>query len=644
MSKYGKFSPIAKLKEKGKYPPYERDTEQWEKFFDEQQYYFKNGYQVGGEKITGEMYWQLNFCHMGITDARGNKVPTLPFNADWLNEAYNTYAECKKTGENIIHLKGRDKGHTYWVSALALFQTQNEEFSDTLVLFPGGTSTAKANFRKAYNMAYNELDIDFKSPTLKNTEGKSTEEIFYGFEVAEIDKKTGKSTGVKSIKGNQSKLTSIVAVSPDVVRSGRSKLVIVEESGEINQLRAIVGVAEANMREGNKKFGVLIAGGTSNCFNDGFEDFKYIWHNPEDFNFRKIFTPANKFYLPFVDLETGKSDLEKAKEELLKIRSTKKGKDLIINKQEYPLTEEEAFFEGTKSVYDVELCNKQINRIISDKSISGAIQTGNFYPKRENGVIKPVWEIEPNGRWQIFKHPDKTLKNKIVGGLDSYKLGSAVDSDSKGAIEFYVPFQGVNIAGDYPAAVYWERPKDKEVFYMDAMLGAMYYDTQILVELTEEDIVMWFKTHNGLKYLKERPSIIKTAYSKAENKYGVLPTAQNKGMALEYSIKLFNANYDQIVFVELLREMIKFSPDVNTDRVDAHNWAVLHAMDNMKVLDEFKKPVKEKRFVPFTATDNSGKLVVVNSQEQARNLGLLPNENENVILHERLKRYESKFQ
>ena len=626
MSNYSKWSPIAKLKEKNQWPPYPKGSSKYYDYLDEIRSYCKDGYPVGGERITGPHFFSLNLCYMGIKDKKRNnaKVPTLPYFSDWQKEAYDTFEDICETGENLIGLKGRDKGWTYFVAHLALYYTQILEHTSTLALFPGGTSIAKATFREHYDMAYNELLFDLKFPDLKSTEGKYVEEIKYGMEIKEIDPVTGKETKIKKTVGPQTKLINMILTTPDVVRSGRNQLAFIEEFGEVSRGIDTIGVLAANMKEGNDKLGPIIVGGTSNQFGSGFTDFKKLWLNPEDHKFRKIWIPGNKFFLPFVNLQTGESDLESAKEAILKERGSKTGRDLIVAKQEFPLTEDEALYEGINSEYDVEKCNTQIARVLSDKSISNAIQRGNLYPKKDGkGNIIPVFELCDNGKFEIFKHPDPSLKYPIVGGLDSYRMGKVTDSPSKGAIEFYVPFQGMNVPGSYPACVYWERPEDKDVFFMDALLATIYYDTKILVELTDEDIISFFKTHNALNRLKERPSIIKSAYSKAENKYGILPTVHNMAMALEYSIKEFNHNYDQIVFVELLREMIRFAPDVNTDRAWAHHWAVLHSMDNMKVLEEYKKPVREKRFTPSTYIDQSGQLVVVKTVEEAVKRGII---------------------
>ena len=94
--------------------------------------------------------------------------------------------------------------------------------------------------------------------------------------------------------------------------------------------------------------------------------------------------------------------------------------------------------------------------------------------------------------------------------------------------------------------------------------------------------------------------------------YGIAPSKQAQDTALEYAVQDFNNNYQNNVFIELLDELSNFGQQ-NTDIAWAYIWAVLHAYDSIRVLDEFRnKPVKKKR--PQRRVENiGGRLVVVNS-------------------------------
>lgn len=633
MSNYYQFSPLAKLAEKGMYPPYPRGSSKFYDWKEEQEYYLHNGFQAGGTKITGYHYGFLNFNHIGISNSRGNKIPTYPYFVDSHKEFFDKVEYCYANEKNLIGLKGRDKGWTYLAAWMALQNMMFEDGSSVLCLTPGGTSVAKAKFRAAYDMSYDNLDSDFKYPYIKNTSGKNQDQIIYGWEEEDEN-------GVFQKMGPMSTLDVLVAVNSSVVRAGRSKLIIIEEFGEIDGGKNIIGVADANMREGAKKFGMLIAGGTSNHLNDkGFKDFRDIWYNPEQFDFERIFIPAQKGCWGYVNYKTGVSDEEGAKKHHEAIRKKKKDEDLDLYKQENPFTEAEAFIVANKSPFKAELCAIQTAKILSSPAIKNAIQRGNLYAKKTADGIQPVWELdEEKGKWLIFKHPDSLthLRNWVVGGVDSYRLGEVEESDSKGAIEVYVPEQGPGIEGSFPVCIYLHRESDKDVFFMDSLLTSLYYRRKLsedkeevckmLIEYTDEDIITFYRQRGMLKCLKERPSAIPTSkYSVAEYKYGIKPTSYNRSVGKEYAITSFNQNWDYIVFVELLDEMSNFGMK-NTDRCWAHIWAVTHAMDNIKVLEEYKAPKKERPFMPFTAVGSDGRPVVIYNKEMAQRYGLMPRE------------------
>ncbi len=142
-------------------------------------------------------------------------------------------------------------------------------------------------------------------------------------------------------------------------------------------------------------------------------------------------------------------------------------------------------------------------------------------------------------------------------------------------------------------------------------MTAVYYGCKLLVEYTDEDIIKYFHEKRALKYLKERPKIIQSPWSKAQYSFGVKPTEYNKNAALEYCVKEFNQHYEDIYFVELLDELGNFGVK-NTDIADAYLWAVLHAMDNTKFMVQ-KKEEKKRPFTPYVALNAVGEMVVVNS-------------------------------
>lgn len=603
MDNYGPFSPVVKYG----IPKYDRDSSQWEQWIEEQLHYIHNGFTHGGTTISGRLYFKLNFFKLRhIEDGDSHEKLISPYYLDAQKDLYDLIEENFINGRDIIVGKGRDKGFSYDLASLALYETQFFSQNDIIMLFPGGTSTAKKQFRIKYDLGWNALLDDLKlDPGLTN----NINELRYGWE--EKDEETGR----KSEFGSKSSITMLEAVNADVAKSGRFKLMGLEEFGEIKDPLKLITTSRANLQKGANKFGMILAGGTSNAFNEGYTDFRELWFNHDAYGFDKFFIPANKaLFGGFVNLETGESDLEGGREWVLARRKGQKDEILTIEMQNYPLTEEEMFVSINKSPFNSVYTSRQIATIMTDKTITSDIKKGNLMMNKTKNQVEFVESSD--GRWKIFKHPSDKLFNKDVGAVDPYRKGESTQTDSKGAIVVYRSFNGMDTLGNLPICIYHNKPKTKDMFFEDCLLTAQYYNIQLLFEHTEDDWIDYFAKRNATKYLKQRPKLGESIYSKAIAKYGISPSPHNKGSALELAIADFDNHWENHPFVELLDELNKFG-DGNTDLAMAYIWAVLHASDNIKMLPEFMPKKKVKKFSPYVI-NQGGKLIVVNSPEMAK--------------------------
>lgn len=79
-----------------------KDSLAYKEYWDEQEYYCRNGYSVGGVRITGEHYFYLNFCQIKLTSATktGERVSKkkvekqTTFPAFWDSDWYY-FTECE---------------------------------------------------------------------------------------------------------------------------------------------------------------------------------------------------------------------------------------------------------------------------------------------------------------------------------------------------------------------------------------------------------------------------------------------------------------------------------------------------------------------------------------------------------------------
>lgn len=622
MSLYGKFSPIPK----NGYPDYPKDSPKWEKFYDEQINYCLNGYQVGGDKISGRLYAKLNFTKILILDKNNNKIPTYPYYADGLRELYDNIEDCLNIGENILYVKGREKGFSYDLEQLCLYQTQFIDYSSTLIIFPGGQSPARKNFRLGYQLAYDSMP-----EALRHRAGitnRPDEMLVYGWR-----EKVG---GQDVNKGIQSSLVYRDAVDADVGKSLRAKIIGIEEAGEIKELLRLITTSEANMVEGSKKYGIIIAGGTTNSMKDGYADLREIYFNPAAYKFRKLFCPANKMYWGFVNYQTGESDLVGAKAHLLaeRARFREGSSELLIRKQNFPLDEGEAFSFSRQSDFNSEYCSKQIAKILSDKTIQNRIQWGNLY-EGKNGKVE--FRIEPNGKFEVIVHPDDgKLLNLDVAGVDLYRLGVVEWGDSKGAMVGYRSFQGANKPGNLVLFTYHYRDSDKEVFFKDCYLASRYWNMKLLAERTDEDFFAWFRQHAAAHIcLKRKPKLFQNNHNTNLEEYGIYPSEQAKESAKQYAIQEFNKNYENIYSVRLLDELARFGPGVNTDLAMSYIWAVMHSFDSIRILDEYRLKPQKQKAAPRHCVMRDGHIVVVNPTLKPQNVDYSKYINPKFITNER---------
>ncbi len=600
---YTDFSPVIKYG----IPDYKRDSPQWFSWLEEQLHYILNGYTHGGTTITGRLYFKLNFfkiLHLEDGDSREKMIS--PYYVDAQKDLYDLLDYCYENERDLIVGKGRDKGFSYDLANISLYETHFFKDNHIIMLFPSGTSPAKQQFKNKYKLGWQHLLDDFKvDPGLSN----NADLLKYGW--VETDEETGR----KTERGNLSSLTMLEVVNADVGKSGRFKVMGLEEFGEIKDPLKLIQTSRANLQKGAKKFGTIIAGGTSNAFNHGYKDFRTLWFNHNDYGFEKLFIPANKALWGFVK-ENGDSDMEGAEKWVLDRRKGLKDDILTIEMQNYPLTEKEMFVSINQSPFNTNYISSQIADIMTNKAIESQIKTGNLYKDNKDGSIKFAECLD--GRWKIYLHPKKGLINKDVGAVDPYNKGDGGQfATSKGAIVIYRPFNGLSEIGNLPICIYHNRPKTKDMFFEDCLLTAMYYDCQLLFEHQFDDWADYFIKRNAQKYLKNRPNLVDNIYSKNNNqKYGVPATHQSKGTAVEVAIRDFDANWENHVFIELLDELSNFGTE-NVDLAMAYIWAVLHAEDNIKMLPEFMPKKKAKPFIPYTI-HSGNKMIVISTVEQQK--------------------------
>lgn len=591
---YTHFSPIIR----SGFPDYKMGSSRWLDFRKEQLHYFENGYEVGGTRISGYHYFFLNYYKLesSIKGGKGRKL-IAPFYIDVDRDMFLMFEDCEKNGDNMIVIKGRDKGFSEFGGSIALQKTQTNYRSSIMTLFPGGESPAKENFRTKYDIGHSNLHWLFK-----HTAGvDNKDEIKYYYEEEDLITKQ------ISTKGIQSQISFKTAVSKDVTKSARNQLILIDEAPEIKNLLGLVMAAEANMQRGDEKIGTILVGGTSNAMNGGYEEFRQIYFSGDNLGFRPFFIPATKKFFPFINLETGESQTVEAEKVLLEEEKKRKAVSpaaYLERLQNYPRIIEHAFINTKVNLLNKENIARQRSNIATNVLYQELIQRVDLVevPSGDSTIVQ--FNLNPKGKWHIYKSPfGVNDKWKDYAGVDSVFQDEVHASGSKNAIVIYRPFINMDTIGQTPVCIYHHRYNEeggKEKFYYDLYLTLRFYKCKALVEKTDNELFNWFKKRNILhQYCVPNPTPgYKGYYSKTTTDFGVSPHGEEFKQAERLLIDYVEYKCHNILFDKLLADMDMYGikrNDSDSDLSDAFKWALLYAQNSITPEQTDEKKQKQKR-------------------------------------------------
>jgi hypothetical protein len=202
---------------------------EWIKYWDEQEYYCKNGYSVGGVRITGEHYFYLNFCQIQLKTGFGSevlkgkkKVEKLVTFPDFWDSDWFYFTECelaREAGQHMIILKPRRRGYSYKNAAKCAYNYTFLRKSTSLIIAESSDYS-----EETMGMAVSYLDFlmkytDFGKNRLIN---KPKDEILAGYEEVLAD-------GTKTRSGSFSRLLAMTAKNNASVARGKDANVILFE-------------------------------------------------------------------------------------------------------------------------------------------------------------------------------------------------------------------------------------------------------------------------------------------------------------------------------------------------------------------------------------------------------------------------------
>ena len=297
------------------------------------------------------------------------------------------------------------------------------------------------------------------------------------------------------------------------------------------------------------------------------------------------------------------ADEDKGKEMILKNREqVKKASGLEAYLKEvmyYPLTHEECFLELSQNIFPVDLLQEQLTKLVSQEIKADNVElfldtTGRvkhkFTDKKavENFPTKPSDNIE--GCVQIWEYPlSEAPYGLYTAGTDPYKQSQAHYSTSLGSTYIYKRVHDLSGEGwqNIVVAAYTGRPKKIETWYETTKLLLKYYNAKVLVENMDYGFIQHCVDKNeAAKLLERTPTFLNDIHpnSTVNRDYGIHMTKDIKNyilsLIIEYITEVIDVERDEsgniikeklgvtrILDPLLIKELIKFTPKLNVDRV-----------------------------------------------------------------------------
>lgn len=594
---------------------------EWTKYWDEQEYYCREGYSVGGIKITGEHYFYLNFCQIQLKDFGGEVVKTkrkvekkVTFPDFWDSDWFY-FTECalaREAGQHMLILKPRRRGYSYKNAAKCAYNYTFYKKSTSLII-----AEQSGYSEETMGMAVNYLDF-----LLKYTDfGKNRQFLNKPAEVVEASYQEIMPDGTKIKAGYLSKIMALTSKNnPNVARGKDANVILFEEAGTFTNLKATYKAAQPTVEEGLGVSGQIFVFGTGGDFSGGMVDFDDMFYNPEPYNFRSYANiwedgmELNRigYFLPdyyskggFITAK-GESLIDEAKQnidtkiETLK-RTSKDANAVDSFLAEFPRTPKEAFIKASSNIFPKAELNAQINYIKSSK-INESLGVCGILSDGEEGVkFEPSEKVKPIDSFPLKKDSDRegcfiqyqapyrdngrVPDNLYYIGHDPYGVDSS-KGESLGSLFVLKQANNLSQPDDLIVAEYVARPSGGQDEYNRIMfMIARYYNCKVGFENDRGNVIQYARTHKLLSWLQDEQDI----YDKGEKvsnglgrSYGMSMSNLKKkqqgalylrdwlltkrGIDVNGKAKL---NLNLIYSVPLLEELIKFDYDGNFDRVSS---------------------------------------------------------------------------
>ena len=590
-----------------------------------------------GIRITGHHFYYLNFCRIsGFDEIANRKIEMFPRFMDLDYEYFHMIEYCELNEKSLVAVKGRRQGWSYKAAAICsrefLFYPSSSSIIGTF-LSSFGLETMKM---ARENLDWVNANTEFRKQ--RNPDVKEFVMARYQAEIEGVKVWKGYKSTIRAIsfKDNPSA----------AVGKSASKLIL-DEAGVFPNITDTYGYTEPLIKAGSRYSGMAIIFGSSGDMDSGSKYFYEMFTNPSKYNMLEFEDPENPakkigffstalmghegfckdpnspyFKDDLIDID-GNSNLDATYDHLMWTREAAKGgldpKALHSAVTQFPVTWQEAFLRNKGAIFASPELLEWLAEVETSKSIRDQVETGKliwrdskleFQPSDEVNYItsfplKP--EEDQRGAIAIWEKPDCDGGDippygLYIAGSDPYDMDKS-ESGSLGSFFVYKRFFKMGKTHDIVVAEFTGRPKYANDFYESCRRLCIYYNAKVLYENQLKGMKNYFFEKNSLHFMWEQPDyMIKDMIkdSKVQRGYGIHMTRGSNGnsgikdmceLYLKDWLYTEKANEDDTILfnfhtiksIGLLKELIAYDGEVNTDRVIALMLCILQTKELHKI-------------------------------------------------------------
>lgn len=593
---------------------------EYRKWFDEELRRCREGYvrESDGEWVTGLMYFFLNYCPIMISKRSAktgivHRIEGFPALWEGLYYRFHYLDQARKLGKHCLELARRGAGKSYTFAGI---MTHN------LLLGEDSEATKRvATVLTAYTKEYlAQKDGTFSKFTpMVDFCAANTE-----FPRLMLTRRAGDMLWVMGYKdSNKNEKGSLNAVMGLSVKDDEGKIrgkrgfILFEEMGNYRNFKDVWDNVRDSVKNGDDVFSLLYGLGTAGDEESDFVGIRTILYNPdayEVYSIENVYDRKGKgtdkfayFFPSYMSREgcmdaDGNSDVVKALLQILSERYVvKQGGDaasLLKRIAQMPVTPEEAILRVKSTYFPTVMLNERLRQLDSSPHIFNDVYVGelietstgevqfkmtNDFPIRDYPV-----DNTQRGALEIFSMPmtGNIPSNRYCIGVDPVDNDKAVSESLMSVIVF-------DLFNDEIVAEYTGRQQFAEDGYEIVRLLSVFYNAQILYESNRKLMYAYFSKKKCLWRLADCPEWIR---QKGLVKYSMFGSSL-KGVSVNAAlistgIELINdwlkkpkpvevkdeRGEMHVEFVPqlynirnkaLIKELVSYGPEKNTDRVSA---------------------------------------------------------------------------